>query len=222
MNSPYKGMIKEEIIKINPNWKFCGFKKGHKINKGKSHPPWNKNLTNENDIRIKISSEKKSKTLKEQYKSGKRVSARGFLNKKHTDEWKKEASRRVSGNLNPSKRPEVREKMKEARKQQIVPKKDTSIEIKIQNFLKELNIKFEVHKYINIEHGYQCDVYIPSSNLIIECDGNYWHNYPEGTEIDKIRTTELLVAGYEVLRLWESDIRKMNIEDFKKILRGRP
>ena len=27
-NSPYKGMKKEEIIKINPKWKNCGFKKG--------------------------------------------------------------------------------------------------------------------------------------------------------------------------------------------------
>jgi len=35
VNSPYKGMKKEEIIIINPNWKNCGFKKNNTLRKNK-------------------------------------------------------------------------------------------------------------------------------------------------------------------------------------------
>jgi len=46
--------------------------------------------------------------------------------------------------------------VKEARKYQIFPLNDTKIEIKIQNFLKQLKIEFFTHQYINqIQHSYQ-------------------------------------------------------------------
>lgn len=107
-------------------------------------------------------------------------------------------------------------KMKLAR--YVRPVKDTSIEIKIQNFLKKLNIEFITHKYMHIEHFYPCDIFVPLLNLVIECDGNYWHNYPDGLKNDNIRTKELQDAGFNVLRLWESEIRRMNIEDFNEKL----
>ncbi len=101
----------------------------------------------------------------------------------------------------------------------ISPKYDTSIEIKIQNFLKQLGIEFLTHQYIKeIEHGYQCDILIPSMNLVIECDGNYWHKYPMRTEIDHIRTKELFEVGFKVLRLWESEINIMKLNGFKERL----
>lgn len=105
------------------------------------------------------------------------------------------------------------------REKQILPLKDTSIEIKIQNFLKELGISFFTHQYIKeIEHGYQCDILVPSMNLVIECDGDYWHKYPVGRDIDKIRTEELIKNGFKVLRLWERDIRRIRIKEFKQKL----
>jgi very-short-patch-repair endonuclease len=76
----------------------------------------------------------------------------------------------------------------------------------------------KTEKYINIKHGYQCDVFIPKMKLIIECDGNYWHKYPIGRDIDKIRTRELLNNGFKVLRLWESDINKMDLNKFSCII----
>ena len=71
-----------------------------------------------------------------------------------------------------------------------------------------------------IEHGYQCDILVPSMNLVIECDGDYWHKYPIGREIDNIRTSELLDKGFKVLRLWEREIRVMELNDFKEIING--
>jgi len=115
--------------------------------------------------------------------------------------------------------PEIRKILKEKRSKQIIPVKDTSIEVKIQNFLKQLGIEFFTHQYMKeIEHSYQCDVLIPSMNLVIECDGNYWHKYPIGNDIDHIRTKELIKKGFKVLRLWEFEINKMSIEEFEKRL----
>ena len=128
------------------------------------------------------------------------------------------------------------EKIKIARAKQILPFKDTKIEIKIQNFLKLLGIEFFTHQYMKqIKHAYQCDVLIPAMNLVIECDGDFIHcnpikyssnfvRYPNSKnnqpahviwERDKIRTKELIEKGYKVLRLWESEIRKMSLDNFK-------
>jgi len=110
-------------------------------------------------------------------------------------------------------------KIKVARAKQITPVKDTKIELKIQNFLRELNIEFYTHQYMHIEHGYQCDIFIPSMNMVIECDGVYWHSYPTGKDIDRIRTEELLEKGFKVLRLWEFEINDMTIDKFKERLK---
>jgi len=111
---------------------------------------------------------------------------------------------------------ETKRKIKESIKYRIPPLKDTTIEVKIQNFLKEMKIEFYTHQYIHIEHGYQCDISIPSMNLVIECDGDYWHKYPVGTEMDRIRTREMIEKGYKVLRLWEHEIREMTLEQFEQ------
>ncbi len=52
-------------------------------------------------------------------------------------------------------------------------------------------------------------------NLVIECDGNYWHKYPVGLEKDHIRTEELIEKGFKVLRLWEHEIKSMDLNSFK-------
>ena len=114
----------------------------------------------------------------------------------------------------------LRNKIKKARAKQILPTKDTTIEVKIQNFLKKLNIEFFTHQYIReIEHSYQCDILIPNMNLVIECDGDYWHKYPIGLEKDHIRTKELIEKGFKVLRLWECEIIPMNINEFQDKLK---
>ena len=154
--------------------------------------------------------------------------------------WNKGNHDYISGANNPfygkSHTQEARLKMKKARAKQITPMRDTSIELKIQNFLKELKIEFYTHQYISeITSAYQCDIFIPlqegiNKKTIIECDGDYWHGNPskypedrlnaaqrEQREEDYIRTKELIESGFNVIRLWECDIRKMNIEDFKEI-----
>jgi len=103
----------------------------------------------------------------------------------------------------------------------VIPKEDTKIEKKIQGFLDNLKIKYYPHKYIKIKHGYRGDIYIPSLNMVIECDGNYWHDpkiFPKQAERDKIRTEEMIFEGYKVFRLWGSEIEAMDNTKFKEAL----
>ena len=137
---------------------------------------------------IKLSEESKL----EMSKAKLRNPTRYWVGKKRTP-MTEEQKRKISQSINS---PEIKEKICKARANQILPIKDTKIELKIQNFLKQLGIDFFTHQYMKeIKHGYQCDILIPSMNLVVECDGDYWHKYPIGKEIDHIRTSELLEKG---------------------------
>ena len=71
---------------------------------------------------------------------------------------------------------------KRNRAKQISPVKDTSIEVKIQDYLKELNIEFFTHQYIKeIEHSYQCDIIIRlflygQYRCLLDNDANNFHH----------------------------------------------
>lgn len=181
----------------------------------KGYIPWNKNKKMDDNSKIKI-----SLSLKKLYSEGKRVSEfkkKKYHGMKQSEQTKKKLSIIHKGR-HYSKRTEWKVNdgiIKKLRAKQVLPTKDTKIEIKIQNFLKEMNIEFFTHQYIKIEHGYQCDIFIPSFNLVIECDGDYWHSYPTGREIDFLRTKELIEKGFKVLRLWEFEINDLTIEKFK-------
>lgn len=127
-----------------------------------------------------------------------------------------------------------REAVRRSRANQIFPKEDTKIELKLQGYLRQLGIEFYNHYYVrDIEHKYRCDMLIPSMNLVIEADGDYWHGNPNKyseedlsekqklqIERDNIRTKQLLEKGYKVIRIWENEIKKMNLNDFQEVLNG--
>lgn len=140
--------------------------------------------------------------------------------KKFSEEHKNNMSKALKGitldeRFDLERAESIRKQIRQARAKQIFPLEDTSIEVKVQDFLKQLGIEYFTHQHMPIEHSYRCDIFIPSFNLVIECDGQYWHQYPTGTHIDKIRTTELINKGFKVLRLWEFEINDMTVENFK-------
>ena len=199
------------------------FKKGHKINlgrkrkpislehkkilsekmKGKNNPFYGKHHSKE--IRLKMSKNRRGKLVGEShFMKKKEISEKVRISRLNT--IKKRGYLHTENSI---------EKIRKQRAKQIFPIKDTSIEVKIQNFLKKLGIEFFTHQYMKIPHGYQCDILIPSMNLVIECDGDYWHKYPIGRDIDNVRTKELIEKGFKVLRLWEFEIKKMELKDMK-------
>jgi len=65
----------------------------------------------------------------------------------------------------------------------------------------------------------------------IECDGNYWHGNLNVIPYNKLskqikikrcldfeRTAQLEEAGFRVIRLWESEIKPMELNNFQEIL----
>ena len=62
---------------------------------------------------------------------------------------------------------------------------------------------------IRCKYGYIADFFIPSMNLIIECDGEVWH--PLGNSRDRKRDAVLKRLGYNIIRFRGKEI-KSNIQ----------
>lgn len=180
------------------------FKKGHKINLGKKYSP-------ERIMKARFARKDFSKTP-EQINNHRKSLLKYYQAHPEIKEKIRQTNKRYI-----QEHPEERLRLIEMRKNLIFPKQDTKIEIKVQDFLKQLGIEYFTHQYIQqIAHGYQCDIFIPIMNMVIECDGTYWHNYPTGRDIDHIRTKELMEKGFKVLRLWEFEIKEMDVNGFKQ------
>ena len=88
---------------------------------------------------------------------------------------------------------------------------NTSIEKKVKMQLSKNNIKFK--QQYRIESKFY-DFFIPDLNLLIETDGNYWHNLPNMVINDKRKDNIALANGYDLIRLKENII---NQEDFQVV-----
>lgn len=109
-----------------------------------------------------------------------------------------------------SMRPEVKEKRRIAQLNRKNLYKNTSIELKIKDELIRRgfieNIDFfrntPVVKIANV------DFYFPKQKLIIQCDGDYWHNLPGRQKKDKEQDKKLKEKSYQVYRFWEHEINE--------------
>ena len=108
---------------------------------------------------------------------------------------------------------ETKKKMRAAALQRIPYCTNTSIELKVKQQLKEYGIEF-LHPW-NLEPYYQCDFYVPSLNLIIECDGDYWHSLEKKKIADKRKNAYAKNQGYGMLRLPEFLIRSPDFDIIK-------
>lgn len=87
-----------------------------------------------------------------------------------------------------------------------------------KEFLEKLGINY-VYQYKAESIGRFFDFYIPSANLIIEIDGDYWHSYnveyenmtptqKRNKRVDEAKDKWAVFHGIPVLRIWEHDINK--------------
>lgn len=109
---------------------------------------------------------------------------------------------------------------KKRKKQPGKKSKNTTPERKVQNILKELKIKFTTQHEVG---GKFYDIYIPSKNVLIEVDGDYWHGkdieYLDKNKVQKKAFVNDLnkdgiatLHGYTLFRIWESEITKGKIK----------
>lgn len=119
--------------------------------------------------------------------------------------------------------PEAVERFTKLRSTIKIPVKDTKPERMMHLALTLHGIEFEKHKPIKIEKSFhQVDIFI-EPNICLEVDGNHWHANPDDGYVaddligegkyakdvwarDIKIIHELNLLGYNVIRIWESDI----------------
>ena len=82
----------------------------------------------------------------------------------------------------------------------------TSLELFIRNILDEYNIEYQTNVR-DIINPQELDIYIPSRNLAIECNGCYWHsdiNKPNNYHTDKYQ--KCIDNNIQLLTFWEDQI----------------
>lgn len=74
----------------------------------------------------------------------------------------------------------------------------TSIEVKVEEQLEEYGIKYIQQKPIN-NNKFVLDFYLPEYQLVVECNGDYWHSLPHKIERDKKLEEYVLSKGKDIL-----------------------
>ena len=202
-----------------------------RIAKEKGFGKWMKGRTPPLEIRQKISAATLGRevTADTRMKISKANSGQnnGMSDKTHTQEARQKISAAAKlqwqtnrdGILRAMNAPENIEKLRTARSKMVFPLKNTIPEICLASLLKDLSIEFEQHKLIDCgTHKYQCDFYIESYNMVIEVDGIYWHNYPHLRPIDICRSESIEKTGMKILRLWEHEVDRLDLNLLMQIL----
>ncbi|MDO8609571.1 MAG: DUF559 domain-containing protein [bacterium] len=92
---------------------------------------------------------------------------------------------------------------------QTYPRK-TSIEEKVEIELQKMNLEY-IYQF-NFKNTWVSDFCLPKYNIIIECDGDYWHSSKQVKGKDKYKDEMYRRAGFKVLRFSETVINK-NIDE---------
>lgn len=82
----------------------------------------------------------------------------------------------------------------------------TSIEQIMMDSLDRLGIEYIFQ--FPFANKFLCDFKLANHNIIIECDGIYWHSSPEAKRRDKGKDAYLTKCGFKVLRFTGIQIRK--------------
>lgn len=154
-----------------------------------------------------------------------------FYGKKHTEKTKNQISNsrkgKATGKNNSMANPEHRKKARNGFIEWIkrTPIKYSSRSKKEKEIFNLIKTKHKEVKHSFIVDNFVCDIFIPSKNLIIEFNGDYWHCNPikydenyfhkiknktanEIWEYDKNRIDLLTKKGYNLEVIWEYDYNK--------------
>ena len=102
-----------------------------------------------------------------------------------------------------------------------------------KDFLDKLGVKY-IYQFEAKDIGRFYDFYLPEHNIIVECDGSWYHSDPRlvkeenmnpmqkhNKRVDEYKDKWALMHGIPIMRIWEKDIRedpKMVMNELKKRL----
>jgi len=153
---------------------------------------------------FKLSQSLKTKELWSDEEYAKKVS--NNVKESMDDNIKKQISNSL---INKWKNEEVREKYATARSQQ---QRISNLQIKLYSYLNDLNVEFDREGHSTTIGYYIFDCLVPKQgkmkkNLLIECQGDYWHR-PDingGADKRKFIYVDRYFPEYEIMYLWEHE-----------------
>jgi len=196
---------------------------------GENHPFYGKHLSDEH--KRKISDGLKGRTPWNKGKKCPKISET-LTGKKHSEETKKKTSESLKGRqitdehrrkLSEAlkgrsyvelhgfdKAEDIKQKLRMVRLKQVVPVKNTSIEVALQEELDGRNISYVTH--VPICGVCIPDIVFPELKVAVFADGDYWHSkdFDDGRrwKQDRYKDEVLKEAGWTGLRFWGSEIRE--------------
>ncbi len=176
----------------------------HTFNSGsfkKGSPSWNKGLK-----LSPLSEEMKEKIRK----TNKNNPVKYWLGKKWSDDLRKKMTEHYK---TPKGRAQIAKASLAGRIKQSKRLSPTSIEKKLYEELEKRGFYFE--KQFLVGNRFIVDAYIPSLNLVIEADGDYWHGLEKNKVTDMRKNSFLREKNINLLRLTETEI---NNDTFKNKL----
>ncbi len=200
----YKGskMSEEQKLKISRS------SKGKKMSPEAIEKTRQANIGRVVSIKTRMLLSKANKGRKKPHGFGKKISI-SKMGSKLSDAHKLKLSLAKRGSKHPyygKRRPESTiQKIREARKKQKLPFRDTKGEREMQSILKKLDIEFTKQKpFKMLDNSYhQVDIFI-EPNICIEVDGEYWHTIYSRQQRDILITTSLESQGLTVIRCWDT------------------
>ena len=97
-----------------------------------------------------------------------------------------------------------------------MPKKEYK-QTKEHNELKKVNLNYQ--KQVAICKIGVVDFFLPKFNIIIECDGKYWHNKKDHKQRDATKNLIWSFNHYKVFRFWEHEIKESPRKCINKVLK---
>lgn len=133
------------------------------------------------------------------------------MKEKMKETWDKKRDEWCKSIRESAQTPERRETMRKATKKRIAEQgyhlargRKTKLEKFVEKTIENMNLEFIYQKGTKKQTLGTVrffDFYIPSLNLIIEADGEFWHRQPDRVEIDIAKTQAALDEGYRFLRI---------------------
>jgi very-short-patch-repair endonuclease len=128
---------------------------------------------------------------------------------RHSIKTKKKMSltRKQFLNIHPEALEAMLHQLHQARVKASQSKQATKIELLIQEVLEQIGVVFRTQEFFKFKHQWcLADFYLPELNLVIECDGDYWHNLPENKKRDREKNLLYKQLDLKLIRLREQDI----------------